>query len=79
MTGEDSGDEVFKFALDLRTLDRPIPRSDAAMPRDQPSKARDAQATLPPLDQLVRSIDDLRVDHDFGLHKRSIRIARIRP
>src|SRR5271157_5769445 len=66
---EDTGDEVGELAFDLLTCGGLIAGPDAAMTGDLATDSGDAQAAFPTFDRVLGSLQNLRVDHDLGLHR----------
>ena len=72
---EDPGDEIGEFVFHLEAVDGLVAGEDAAMTSHFSTQAGNAEATFPPFEHFRRPLQDLRIDHHFGLHERSVGIA----
>src|SRR5271157_6078097 len=76
---EDTGDEACELAFALLASGGLVAGPDAAMTGNLATDSGDAQAAFPTFDHVLGSLQDLRVDHDLGLHRRRLGIAGVGP
>src|SRR5271165_535298 len=65
---EDTGDEACELAFDLLASGGLVAGPDAAMAANLATDSGDAQAAFPTFDHVLGSLQNLRVDHNLGLH-----------